>query len=90
MITAEQARKLSGPRARDYLEFLEAEIEAAAKNQKTSVTIREDPYSRWLYSEKDCSPQALAAINVLRRNGFELTLLYKESQFVDMGLTISW
>lgn len=90
MITAKQAREISGPSSKDYLLFIEGKIKSAAESKGKSVTIRDEPYARWLYSEKENTQAAKEAIKCLRENGFQLKLYYKEMQFVDMGLEISW
>ncbi|HDI3147855.1 TPA: hypothetical protein PMB01_001678 [Vibrio cholerae] len=85
MITAKEANDLSGPDASDYLSFLEEKIKEAASKKQKEITILDEPYARWLYSEKSLSKAEKSAIEVLRKNGFKLDL-----QFVGMGLTISW
>ena len=90
MITASEAKEISGPSSEDYLLFIEGKIKAAAGNRRSSVTIRDEPYARWLYCEKDCKPNVKATLKALRDSGFTLDFLYKESQFVDMGLIIKW
>ncbi|EPU4808141.1 hypothetical protein [Vibrio cholerae] len=90
MITAKEANDLSGFDASDYLSFLEDKIKEAASKKQKEITIRDEPYARWLYSESGLSQAEKSAIEVLRKNGFKLKLYYKELQFVDMGLTISW
>lgn len=90
MITAKEAKELSGPSSEDYLEFIEKKITEAAKNKSKSILIRDEPYARWLYSEKDNTQAAKTAMIKLRENGFELKFYYKEMQFVDMGLEIHW
>lgn len=90
MITAKEAQEMSGPSADYYLEFIENKIKSAANTKSKSVTIRDEPYAHWLYSEKDCTPAEKGAIKALRDNGFKLKLYYSESQFVDMGLEIHW
>jgi hypothetical protein len=91
MITAQQAREISGPDAQVYLDFIEKKIKEAAEKKKFEVIISENPYARWLYSERDLSDQPKKAIKILRDNGFKVDLYYSEgSQFVDMGLRINW
>lgn len=91
MITAKEAKELSGPSAEYYLDFIEVKIREAAVNKGKKVTIRENPYAKWLYSEKDMSPAEKSAINTLKDNGFSVSLYYCEhSMAVDMGLVVSW
>ena len=90
MITAQEARELSGPSAQEYLEFIEQRIRKAAENKALETVIRERPYCDWLYSEKDLPSEPRKALEALRENGFSVTLYYYEGQFVDIGLRISW
>lgn len=90
MITALKAAELSGPKSEDYLDFIEKKIIDAANNKKREVIIRENPYAGWLYGSTGNSDEVSKAIKVLKDNGFKLNLYYRESQFVDMGLQISW
>lgn len=90
MITALKAAELSGPKAEDYLDFIEKKIIDAANSKKRDVIIRENPYSCWLYGSTGNSNEVSKAIKTLKDNGFKLDLYYRESQFVDIGLQISW
>ncbi|EKO3434970.1 hypothetical protein LZT09_13950 [Vibrio fluvialis] len=90
MITAKEAKEISGPDSSDYLAEIEQIIRDAAKNKSKKVTIRKSPYASWLYNEKSLSQAEKEAIASLRKSGFDLSLYYCESQFVDMGLVISW
>ena len=90
MITAEEARQLSGPSAEDYLNELDPLIRKAAINKEREIIIRKNPYAEWLYDEKDLSPEARRAVGLLRDAGYKLSLYYVELQFVDMGLQIEW
>lgn len=91
MITAKEAKELSGPSTQDYLYFIEEKIKAAASDKKKQIIIRDTPYASWLYSEKDMSPAAKSAIETIKNNGFSVSLYYCEhSMAVDMGLVVSW
>lgn len=90
MITAEQARELSGPTCEEYLKMLEEYIRPAAEAKKRSVTIRSEPFAQWMYNESSLASEKKKTVDELRRLGFEVKLLYKESQFVDIGMIISW
>ena len=60
MITAKEARILSGNDEEEYKELLstiETRIKAAAANESSSLIIRDKPYAYWLYSEK-CKTKA--------------------------------
>ena len=90
MLTAEEARNLSGPSAENYLKEIEPYIQKAASAKERFVIIRKNPYAGWLYDEKDLSPEARRAVGMLRDAGYKLSLYYIELQFVDMGLQIDW
>lgn len=90
MITAKEAKQISGPTMEDYLSEIEPKIKAAASSGGREVLIRSEPYARWLYSESSLSGESKKAVDKLRELGYELSLYYKESQFVDMGLIIKW
>jgi len=58
---------------------------------ETSVTIKKEPYARWLVNEEEkLEDAAKMVITKLRECGYHLSLLWKESQFVDFGLVIDW
>lgn len=90
MITAEQAAEMAGPKAEEYLAFIENKIIEAANAQKRQIIIRENPYCGWLFSSNKKSEEVERAIKILKENGFKLDLHYSESQFVDMGLKVEW
>lgn len=91
MITAKEAREMSGPSAEDYLKFIEKKIIEAADKKAKSVTIRDEPYCMFLYSEKNNSQEINKAIKILRDNGFQLKMHYQEMSIaVDMGLIVEW
>ena len=91
MITAKQAAEMAGPKAEDYLEFIEKKIIESAEKQNRSVIIRDNPYCNWLYSDSGSSANEVKkALKIMKDNGFKLSLYYIESQFVDYGLKIEW
>jgi len=90
MITAQQARELAGPTAKDYLKFIDEKIRQAATDKKHEVFIRENPYASWLYKESDLSDEPRKAVQELRKLGFTVSLYYQENQFVDIALWIQW
>ncbi len=91
MITAEQAAEMAGPKAEEYLEFIEEKIIDAAKNQNREIIIRDNPYSTWLYGSNKSNPDEVRkALKALSDNGFKTSLHYQENQFVDIGLKIEW
>ena len=91
MITAKQAAEIAGPKAEEYLEFIEKKIIEAAEKQNCEVVIREAPYCDWLYGSGKSKPDEVRkALKVLSDNGFKVSLHYQENQFVDIGLVIGW
>ena len=91
MITAKQAAEMAGPKAEEYLEFIEKKIVEAAEKQNREVVIRDAPYCDWLYGSSKSKPDEVRkALKVLSDNGFKVSLHYQENQFVDIGLVIGW
>ena len=91
MITAKQAAEMAGPKAEDYLEFIEKKIIESTEKQNRSVIIRDKPYCNWLYSDSGSSANEVKkALKIMKDNGFKLSLHYVENQFVDYGLKIEW
>ena len=91
MITAEQAAEMAGPKAEEYLEFIEKKIIKAAKDQNREIIIRDNPYSNWLYGSSKSNPDEVRkALKILSDNGFKVGMHYQENQFVDIGLKIEW
>ena len=90
MINVEEARKLSGMTADEYLESLEKLIREAAAKGKREIYVRATPYADWLYSEGNLKPEERKTLETLRENGFSVSLYYHCGQFVDMALIISW
>ena len=90
MITAKEAKALSGPTMEDYLKEIEPKIKASAEKGGREVLIRSEPYARWLYNEQSLTGAQKQTVEKLRELGYELSLYYKELQFVDMGLIIKW
>lgn len=90
MITAEQAAEMAGPKAEEYLEFIEKKIIEAAKDQNREIIIRDNPYRNWLYGSKPNPDEVRKALKTLSDNGFKVSLHYQENQFVDIGLKVEW
>lgn len=91
MITAEQAAEMAGPKAEEYLEFIEKKIVEAAEKQNREIIIRDNPYCNWLYGGAELLPaEVKKALKIMRENGFKVSLHYVENQFVDIGLKVEW
>ena len=88
MITAEQARQLSGITVAEYAAQLETIISNAAKTKVFETIVTIAPFNNWLnVSQNQLSDAERGAIALLRRNGFKLSLF---SQGITTGLKISW
>lgn len=91
MISAKEAYNMAAPKLDEYRKFLDTEIRKAAEDGKTSVIIRKDPYNMWLYNESKLEDMdAKRCLRELRDLGYSIRLLYREAQFVDVGLIIDW
>lgn len=90
MLSAKEARELSGPSADDYLVEIEKLIKAAAVDKKREVLIRSEPYAYWLYRREDLGEEPRKAIEALKKAGYTVDFHYQENQFVDMALVIRW
>ena len=69
---------------------MERRIIKAAEDKKYEVIINANPYANWLYDAKYRDITVEAVLNDLQELGYQVSLYYNESQFVDMGLKISW
>lgn len=86
-ITAEEARKLSGPITTDLLKEAYAAIRLSAKEGKTSVNLTG---SFWVTDGYTRTPQWNKIKSILEQDGFIVTFFYEERQFVNMYTVISW
>lgn len=55
MITAQQAAEMAGPKAEEYLAFIEKKL-LSLQNQEHEVIIRDTPYCDWLYGSNKSNP----------------------------------
>lgn len=91
MISAKEAYNKAAPKLDEYRTFLDKAIRKAADNGETFVIIREDPYNMWLYNESKLEDMdAKRCLRELRDLGYVIRQLYREAQFVDVGLIIDW
>ena len=91
MISAKEAYSLSAPNLEIYREFIDKRIREAINAGILRVEIREDPYSMWLYNERELSDiDAIRVLKELRDLGYNVSQYYREAQFVDVALVISW
>lgn len=87
-MTAAEARELNPLDV--HIEFINGEIEQAAKAGKSEVIIRQQPYANWSYHSPKIGTVEHKIVHMLLDNGFFVSLHYEEQQFVDIGLKISW
>lgn len=91
MISAKEAYSLSAPNLERYRAFIDKRIREATSVGILRVEIRENPYSMWLYNESKLSDvDAVRVIKELRDLGYNVSQYYREAQFVDVALVISW
>lgn len=91
MITAHEARELSGPTVKQHLEILNKYIEDSAKQGNQFVIIRKEPYNLWMYSDKDFRGVAKDTVVHVQCLGYKVSQYYQDgNNFVDCGLKISW
>ena len=91
MITAKEARKLTGPtfdeRVEEQLEFAYVEIRKAAKNKKSEVALHSEFWTRGGY---DCTDEYKAAVKKLEELGYNVEFFYEERLIVDMYTIVKW
>ena len=87
MITAQEARQLSGPSSQDYAFFFEEKIKEAAKSGKRNIIQYHGQLENEAYSNTQKWKDFIAYMAEL---GYAVSLHYEERQFVDMRIVISW
>lgn len=94
MITANQAREIAGPTTQEsideHLAVIEEKIKKAASDKKRQIILRRYPFGNWAYNMGKSGDVGEGVFEALRKAGFEISTYYRESQFVDVGLTIKW
>jgi hypothetical protein len=65
ILTAAQAREISGPSAEDYLATIEQHIRKAAEAKQREVLIRDEPFAHWLYGSNELAAEPRKAIDAL-------------------------
>ena len=90
--TADDARLLVKNKTKmDHVDFLVCKIKEAAEKGQLSVIVRDEPYAQCIRLHTFISDnEVIGAVNHLRASGFSIKQYWKELQFVDMGLEISW
>lgn len=89
MITAKEARELSGPTIAERIADLDPLIREACKRKARVVHIHDDWWVQCGYSN-DRRNEWLEACNQLRELGFKVEFFYEELQFVNMYVIVSW
>ena len=87
MITAQQARELSGPTPEEYALFFEEKIKEAASKGLRSICQYHGKLENEAYSRTQVWQDFFEYMVSL---GYEASLHYEERQFVDMRINITW
>lgn len=87
MITAKEARELSGPTIEELAEFFDKPIREAASKKERKITIYHGQLENEAYSR---TKRWAEFVEYMHNLGFKAELFYEERQFVDMRITISW
>lgn len=87
MITAKEARELSGPTVEDHLAEAHAAIRKAAENKKREVALHS---SFWVNEGYKGTKDWHKAKNNLTDLGFTVEFFYEERQFVNAYTKVSW
>ncbi len=94
MITAKEAREISGPsideQVKNALNDLSSMIRTSAEKKQSSITIRKEPYANWAYNRSNPGEVGEKVFDELKSAGFKIDTFYRELQFADYGLVISW
>ena len=90
-ITADEAREASGTMKKHVAEALNAAYDAIRKASsagESKVMLRSpEPFGRGAYK---LDPAWEEVAELLKKDGYEVTVYYFEGQFVDIGTTIAW
>ena len=86
-ITADEARKLSGPTVQERVDEVYPKIREAATKGKRGIMLRDDFWGNGGYSS---TKEWQQAVMILEGDGYKVGFFYKESQFVDMGTQVEW
>lgn len=86
-ITAEEARKLSGPTTQDHVATVYRLIRKAAEKKERSVKLYDD---FWVYEGYKGTTSYKEACKILEGDGYKVRFFYEERQFVDMYTIVEW
>lgn len=87
MITAKEARELSGPTIEEIAEFFDRPIREAASKKERKITIYHGQLENEAYGR---TKRWAEFVEYMHNLGFKAELYYYEGQFVHMRITISW
>lgn len=87
MITAKEAIQIAGPTIPEMAEFFDPHIRNAAGQKQREVTVFHGSLEYEAYSNTEYWKKFE---QYMKNLGFDVSLFYKESQFVDMRITIKW
>jgi len=87
MITAQEARGLSGKTVEEWAEDFEPAIRKAAQDGKRKICHYHGELENEAYSNTD---RWKAFVTYMESIGYKVSLYYMESQFVDMRINVSW
>jgi hypothetical protein len=91
MITAKEARELSGPTFEEQveveLEFVYGDIRTAAENKTRQVNLHSEFWTLGGYNNTD---EYKAAVKKLEELGYTVEFFYEERQFVNMYTIVKW
>lgn len=87
MITADEARALSGPSVEEYVEAACESIRNAATEKKNMISLMGDFWCRGGYDNTESYKQATKMLEDL---GFKVEFFYEELQFVNMYTIVKW
>ena len=92
MITANEARLLSGETPEEKVEAIQPLIEEAAKKGRRAIIIRDSNVGggMWVNGGYNSTDEWKECVEILRGLGYAVRFYYEERQFVDMGTEISW
>jgi hypothetical protein len=87
LLTAAEARKLSGLTPREHVELVLKNVEQLAKDGKRIYRVHDDFWVNGGYSKTTDYQEAVA---ILEELGYKVSFFYEERQFVNMYTVIEW
>lgn len=87
LITAKQARKISGLTAEEQVELVCEQIQKAAEEKKREIHLHGE---FWAHGGYNLTDDYKCATKILKDLGYEVKFHYEERQFVDMYTVVKW